>query len=134
MLGVHCCSGFSLVAASRGQGGEHTPAAVCRLPFSGTSPVAEHRCQGAQASAVAAKGSVVAALGSVIAVLGSVLRGPRDLLGPGIKPTSPALEGGLFTTEPPAKPSIYFLIFIYLFGRTGSQSRPTRSLIAACGI
>ena len=134
MLGLHCCSGFSLVAVSRGQGEGQTPAAVFRLPFAGTSPVAEHKCQGTQASAVVAKGSVVAALGSVIAVLGSVLRGLRDLLGPGIKPVSPALEGGLFTTEPPAKPSIYFLIFIYLFGCTGSQSRPTRSLIAACGI
>ena len=32
---------------------------------------------------------------------------PRDLLEPGIKPmspVSPALAGGLFTTEPPGKP------------------------------
>ena len=29
---------------------------------------------------------------------------PGDLLSPGIKPTSPALAGGFFTTEPPAKP------------------------------
>ena len=27
-----------------------------------------------------------------------------DLLRPGIKPVSPALAGGLFTTEPPGKP------------------------------
>ena len=27
-----------------------------------------------------------------------------DLPGPGIKPVSPALQGGLFTTEPPGKP------------------------------
>ena len=27
-----------------------------------------------------------------------------DLLDPGIKPTSPALAGGFFTTEPPGKP------------------------------
>ena len=26
---------------------------------------------------------------------------PRDLLNPGIKPASPALVGGFFTTEPP---------------------------------
>ena len=30
---------------------------------------------------------------------------PGDLPNPGIKPTSPALAGGLFTTEPPGKPS-----------------------------
>ena len=29
---------------------------------------------------------------------------PRDLSDPGIKPTSPALAGGFFTTEPPGKP------------------------------
>ena len=27
-----------------------------------------------------------------------------DLLNPGIEPTSPALAGGFFTTEPPGKP------------------------------
>lgn len=37
----------------------------------------------------------------------SVLRGPRDLLRPGIKPVSPEWEGGLFTTEPLVKPSIF---------------------------
>ena len=35
---------------------------------------------------------------------------PRDLPNPGIKPTSPALTGGFFTTEPLGKP-----IFLYLF-------------------
>ena len=30
---------------------------------------------------------------------------PGDLADPGIKLTSPALEGGIFTTEPPGKPS-----------------------------
>ena len=29
---------------------------------------------------------------------------PGDLLGPGIKPASPALAGRFFTTEPPRKP------------------------------
>ena len=29
---------------------------------------------------------------------------PGDLLDPGIEPTSPALTGGFFTTEPPGKP------------------------------
>ena len=39
---------------------------------------------------------------------------PRGLPNPGIKPTSPALAGGFFTSEPPGKPfqivsRIYFL-------------------------
>ena len=29
---------------------------------------------------------------------------PEDLPSPGIEPTSPALAGGFFTTEPPGKP------------------------------
>ena len=29
---------------------------------------------------------------------------PEDLPDPGIEPTSPALAGGFFTTEPPGKP------------------------------
>ena len=29
-----------------------------------------------------------------------------DLPNPGIKPTSPALAGGFFTTEPPGKPKV----------------------------
>ena len=29
---------------------------------------------------------------------------PRDLLNPGIEPTSPALAGGFFTTAPPGMP------------------------------
>ena len=31
---------------------------------------------------------------------------PGDLLDPGIKPETPALEDGFFTTEPPGKPYI----------------------------
>jgi len=31
---------------------------------------------------------------------------PGDLPDPGIKPASPALVGGFFTTEPPGKPSV----------------------------
>ena len=31
---------------------------------------------------------------------------PGDLLNPGTEPTSPALAGELFTTEPPGKPAV----------------------------
>ena len=34
---------------------------------------------------------------------------PEDLPNPGIKPTSPALAGGFFTTEPPGKPACFHL-------------------------
>ena len=34
---------------------------------------------------------------------GLPLPSPRDLLDPGIEPTSPASAGGFFTTEPPGK-------------------------------
>ena len=34
-----------------------------------------------------------------------------DLPDPGIKPTSPALAGGFFTTEPPGKPKFHFFIY-----------------------
>ena len=33
-----------------------------------------------------------------------LLHSPGDLPDPGIKPMSPALAGGFFTTEPPGKP------------------------------
>ena len=32
-----------------------------------------------------------------------------DLPNPGIKPVSPALAGGFFTTEPPGKPEVYMI-------------------------
>ena len=37
-----------------------------------------------------------------------LLHGMCDLPGPGIKPASPALAGGFFTTEPPGKPCLIF--------------------------
>ena len=43
---------------------------------------------------------------------------PGDLPNPGIKPVPPALAGGLFTTEPPGKPSTQevYLIKTWLEG------------------
>ena len=38
-------------------------------------------------------------------ILEWVFPSPRDLSNPGIKPASPALAGGFFTTKPPGKPS-----------------------------
>ena len=39
----------------------------------------------------------------------SLPRGKWNLSGPGVRPASPALSGGLFTTEPPGKPHTNFL-------------------------
>ena len=35
---------------------------------------------------------------------------PGDLPDPGIKPVSPALAGGVYTTEPPRKPATILLL------------------------
>ena len=37
----------------------------------------------------------------------AVISYSRDLANSGIKPTSPALAGGLFTIAPPGKPSVW---------------------------
>ena len=37
---------------------------------------------------------------------------PEDLPDPGIEPTSPALAGGLFTTEPTGNPHVHICIYI----------------------
>ena len=41
-------------------------------------------------------------------LIGLPFPSPGDLPNPGIKPTSPALSGGFFTTEPPGKPQVYY--------------------------
>ena len=38
---------------------------------------------------------------------------PGDLPNSGIEPVSPALAGGFFTTEPPGKPILYIVVYIY---------------------
>ena len=40
---------------------------------------------------------------------------PWDLPNPGIRPMSPALAGGFFTTEPPGKTQKWFLWFYFLY-------------------
>ena len=52
MLGLHCCTGFSLVAASV----VSSLVAVSRLLIAVAFPVAEHRLQGLRASVVVAPG------------------------------------------------------------------------------
>ena len=52
VLGLHCCTGFSLVVVSRG----YTLVAVSRLLIAVASLVAEHELSGTWASVLAAHG------------------------------------------------------------------------------
>ena len=83
---------------------------VCGLLIAVASLVMELRPQDAWASVVAARG--LSTYGSLALELGlsncgpwaQLLYGMQDLPGPGLEPRSPALAGGIFTTEPPGKP------------------------------
>ena len=98
-LDLCCCEGFSLVVV-------HSPLIVV------ATIVAEHRLQGAQASAVAAPGlgncdsqdleHRLNSTGAWTQLLCSMWNPPES----GIEPISPALPGRFFTTEPPGKPKM----------------------------
>ena len=80
-MGLCCCSGFPLVAVSRG----------CSL----ISVVVAHRL------------SWPMGYSEFMGLLGpwaELVHGMGDLPRPGIEPPSPALAGGFFTTEPPGTP------------------------------
>ena len=70
-------------------------------------------CRGSWAPGLEGSGNCSSqALGHRLSSCGpcaQLLRGLWDLPGSGTKPTSAALAGGFFTTEPPGKP--YFMIF-----------------------
>ena len=86
LLGLSCCTSFSLVA-------------VCGLLV-----VALTVKQGSGAAAAVAPGPSGTA--SVVAVPGLVaLWDPSRLA---VEPVSPVLTGGSFTTEPPGKPQVSF--------------------------
>ena len=84
MLGLRCCVGFSLVAV-------HGFLIVLVFPCAGFS-----RCW-AQAPGQAGSSSSRGTRAELSCCI-------WELAGPGIKPVSPALTGGFFTTEPPGKP------------------------------
>ena len=56
-------------------------------------------------------GSSVHGVSQARALDGLPFPSPGDLPDAGIKPVSPALAGGLITTEPPGKPKVY--VFLY---------------------
>ena len=97
VLGLCCCAWAFSSYGERGL----LFVAVCELLIT----VASH----CGARALGARASVVAACG--LSSCGSrayLLCGMWDLPGPGIKPVSPALAGGLSTTAPPGKPLFFF--------------------------
>ena len=100
MLGLHCCEGFPLVAASR----SCSAVAVLRLLIVLVSLVAEHRLQtlvcGLSSCGSQAVGHRLHSHGTQA----SLLQGMWGLPGSEMEAMSPALTGGFITTEPPRKP------------------------------
>ena len=123
VLGLRCGAGFSLVVASGG----YSLVVVCRLLTAAASLPVEHGLQVCGLQQLWLPGSRAQAqylwsMGLVAAQhVGSSWT-------KGIKPVSPALAGGFFTTEPPGKPSFSLkkhththTKLIYLFVCTKSQ-------------
>ena len=79
--------------------GGHSIDAVHGLLLAVASLVVEHRLQGTWASVVTACG---ASLGAVLGLSYPIACGIL-FLRPGVKPVSPALEGGFLRTGPPGK-------------------------------
>ena len=96
--------GLSLVVATRG----YALVAMRLLLLGVASLIAEPWVQCMRATVFAAR-----RLGSW-GSRAKLLQGMWNRPGPGIKPVSPALTGGFFTTEPPGKPFIYLFLKILL--------------------
>ena len=89
--------GFSLAVAGRGR----SRAAVCGL----LAAVASHcrACVGSRHKGFDSCGAKAQELWHLVATVAC------GILGPGIEPVSPALQGGFLTTGPPGKPQdVYF--------------------------
>ena len=100
MLGLRCCSGFSLLAASRGC----SLAAVHGLLIELASLVKQVLgCSGFGSCSFRTLEQRLSSCGSGAQLFSSMWNLPRA----GIEPASPALTGGFFTTGPPGKPSSF---------------------------
>ena len=105
LLGLCCCAGFSLAEVVRGYTWLRCTSfslQVLLLFQSQALGLAGFRSYGAQAREPRLSRCDTQA---------RLLPGMWDLPRPGIKPISPALAGGFFTTEPPRKPWDLFLKF-----------------------
>ena len=100
-LGLRCC------AQALSSCGERALlfVVVQQASHRGGFPCCRAQALSTGASVVWHTGSVVVAHGlSSCGSRAQLLRGMWDLPGPGLKPVSPALAGGLLTTAPPGKP------------------------------
>ena len=93
MLGLHCCASFSLVAASQG----YSLVAVHSLFISVASLAVDHRLQALWLQWLWTPGSRARRFTCFMAC---------GVSGAGIKPVSPELAGGVFTSEPPGQPQL----------------------------
>ena len=103
MLGLCCCTDFSLVAESRG----YSPVVVHRLLIVVASSVAVHRLQQLWLQGSRAQIHRLSRCGTQALLL----CGMWDTLGSGIKPTSPTLAGRFLTTSLSHRGSPPALIF-----------------------
>ena len=103
MLCLCCCTGFSLVAASRGYSLIVVAQASHRNGFSCCGAQALG-CEGVRSSGSRALEHRLSSCGAGTQLLHSMWDPPG--IGARIEPMSPALAGGFFTTEPPGKPMI----------------------------
>ena len=134
VLGLHCCAGFALVAAS----GIYSLVVVHRLLIPG--PLLSQSV-GSRASVVAAH--ELSSYGSQslehrlngYGAWAKVLPTTWDRPGLGIKPVSPALTGGFFTTVPPRKllhSPLDLAEHCFLFLELGlATTNPTHTLLHA---
>ena len=112
VLGLPCCTGFSLVSESRG----YSRVAVIGLHIAVASLVVERRLSGVWASVAVAHGLSSCSPRALELRLNScgsqawLLCGMWDLPGPGIAPMLPSLAGRFFITEPPGKPQLFFIL------------------------
>ena len=104
VLSLCCCTDFSLVLVSRG----YSPVAAHRLLTPVASLVAEHRLQvqGLQQLWLPGLEHRLNSCGQRAQLLWDMWDFPE----PGIKPMSPVLAGGFFTTEPPGRSRSFFKI------------------------
>ena len=97
VLGLRCCAGFSLVAASGGYSSCGAQASHSSgFWFQGTSAAAAHELSSYGSQPLEHRLNGYGAWAELLPT-------KWDLPGLGIKPVSPALAGGFFTTGPPRK-------------------------------
>ena len=103
VLGLCCCVGFSVVAASGGYSSLRCAGFSLRWLLLLLST-------GSRRAGFSSCGSrVLECRSSSCGARAQLLHGLWDLPGPGLEPMSPPLAGRFLTTVPPGKPYYYFL-------------------------